>query len=235
MKHDEAEEVPHTSPLDRILRRVSPYDGLFTHAAKVAECVRLLRVGYDQYAAAEFDAFQETTILIHNVEHEADKIRSGVRAHLPRSLFMSVDRGEFEMLLHDQDLILDSVEDLAERMAARPRGIPETLRDPMRNLVESVIATVDAYEAAVEVFSDVLATGFGGGARDEVKDLVKEVHAKEFEGDRMRVKLLQEVYKQEDNLTPLDVMHLLLYADLLDDVADAAESAADRLRALVAQ
>lgn len=229
------DEVPHTSPLDRILRRKSPYDGLFEHAAKVAECVRLLDIGYTQYATGEYEVFSQTTRRIGEVEHDADKIKSSVRAHLPRSLFMSADRRQFEMLLHDQDAILDHVEDLAERMDARRTTIPDALHEPFRRLVQASIATVDAYEKAVESFADVLATGFGGAARDEVKVLIKEVHKREFEGDRARFALLRDIYAQEGNLKPLDVMHLVLFADLLDDVADAAESAADRLRAIVAK
>lgn len=42
--------VPHTSPLDRILRRESPFDSPLAHAAKVAECVRLLKRGFDNHA-----------------------------------------------------------------------------------------------------------------------------------------------------------------------------------------
>lgn len=229
------EDVPHTSPLDRILRRKSPYDGLFEHAAKVAECVRLLDVGYDQYSAGRFDEFTQTTRRIGEVEHEADIVKAKVSSHLPRSLFMPSGTRQFELLLHEQDSILDHVEDLSERMDARRTVIPERLRPGFRALVHASIATVDAYEKAIESFSDVLASGFGGAARDEVKLLVKEIHQREFEGDRARFALLREIYAMEGELSPLDVMHLVLFADILDDVADAAEAAAERLRAMVAQ
>lgn len=234
-RRSEGDDVPHTSPLDRILRRESPYDGLFTHAAKVAECVRLLQVGYDQYAAGRFDEFTQTSKQIGEVEHEADIIKSSVHAHLPTGLFMSVDRGRFAMLLHDQDLILDTVEDLAERMDARRTTIPPQLHEGFRKLITGVIATVDSYEKAVEMFSDVLASGFGGPARDEVKELIKDVHKKEFEADRIRFSLLREIYALENQISPLDVVHLVLFADMLDTVADSAEASADRLRGLIAQ
>jgi predicted phosphate transport protein (TIGR00153 family) len=228
-------DVPHTSPLDRILRRESPYDGLFEHAKKVAECVRLLNEGYDHYAAGRYEEFAQVSKRIGEVEHQADIIKSTVRAHLPKGLFMSVDRGEYEMLLHDQDAILDTVEDLAERMDARRTGIPDPLKEQFRQLVVGVIATVDTYEKAVETFADVLATGFGETARDQAKAIVKDVHQREFEADRVRFELLRKIYALERDLSPLDVVHLVLYADLLDTVADAAESSADRLRKLIAR
>ncbi len=231
----ESPDVPHTSPLDRILRRESPYDGLFDHAAKVAECTRLLSEGYDQYANQDYEEFAKTAKRIGEVEHEADVIRSKVSAHLPKGLFMSVDRAKFEMLLSDQDSILDTVEDLAERLDARRTTIPAGVREGLRELVNGVIATVDAYEKAVESFSDVLATGFGGASREIVKTRVKDVHQREFEADRIRFQLLRAIYAQEQSLPPLDIMHLVLYADMLDTVADSAESAADRLRSLIAQ
>lgn len=232
---DNPEDVPHTSPLDRILRRKSPYDGLFEHAAKVAECVRLLDTGFEQYTQGSYDEFSATTRRIGEVEHEADIIKSRVSSHLPRSLFMPSGTRQFEMLLHDQDLILDHVEDLAERMDARRTRIPDSLRPGFQTLVRASIATVDAYEKAIEAFADVLATGFGGNARDEVKALVKDVHEREFEGDRARFALLREIYAAEQQLSPIDVMHLVLFADIVDDVADSAEAAADRLRSMVAQ
>ncbi|HET6405678.1 MAG TPA: TIGR00153 family protein [Candidatus Thermoplasmatota archaeon] len=229
------EDVPHTSPLDRILRRKSPYDGLFEHAAKVAECVRLLDEGFQQYTEGRYDEFSQTTRRIGEVEHEADIIKAKVSSHLPRHLFMSAGTRQFEMLLTEQDGILDHVEDLSERMDARRTPIPPQLRDSFRALARASIATVDAYEKAMEAFADVLATGFGSSARDEVKTLVKTVHQREFEGDRIRFGLLRDIYAVESQLQPLDVMHLVLFADVLDDVADAAEAAAERLRAIVAQ
>jgi len=230
-----ADDVPHTSPLDRILRRKSPYDGLFEHAAKVAECVRLLDTGYAQYAEGRYDEFSQTTRVIGEVEHQADIIKAKVSSHLPRHLFMSAGTRQFEMLLHEQDSILDHVEDLSERMDARRTPIPGQLRDGFQALARASIATVDAYEKSIEAFADVLASGFGGSARDEVKLLVKVVHQREFEGDRARFALLRQIYAMENELKPLDVMHLVLFADILDDVADAAEAAAERLRAMVAQ
>ncbi|HWG89830.1 MAG TPA: TIGR00153 family protein [Candidatus Thermoplasmatota archaeon] len=232
---DKEPEVPHTSPLDRILRRESPFDPLFKHASKVAECVRLLEQGFTQYAEGRYTEFSATARRIGEVEHEADILKSTVSAHLPRGLFMSVDRGRFELLLHDQDSILDDVEDLAERMDARPTPIPAALRPAFQDLVQRVIATVDAYEKAVEMFADVLETGFGGAARDEVKAHVKTVHLREFEADRSRFALLRALTAVENDLKPLDVVHLTLFADLLDNVADHAEASADRLRAMIAQ
>lgn len=235
MSPDRDPDVPHTNPLDRLLRRESPYDGFFKHAAKVAECTRLLKDGYEEYADGRYDAFAQTATRIHELEHEADIIKSTVRAHLPKGLFMSVDRSDYERLLHYQDAILDMVEDLAERMTARPTPIPEPLRARFRELVDGVVDTIDTYEVAVERFSDVLATGFGGPARDEIKDLVKDVHAREFNADRTRFQLLREIYQHENELKPLDVMHLTLFADMLDTVADSAEGAADWLRAVIAE
>lgn len=235
MSRQKDESVPHTNPLDRILRRKSPFDGLFAHAAKVAEAVRVLEPGCTEYANGRFGAFTSVVRQLRDLEHQADLIRAQVRAHLPRHLFMSVARDQFEALLGEQDDILDAVADLVERMEVRPTPIPEDLKERFLGLVSVVLETVTAYEKAVEVFADVLATGFGGSARDEAKNLVKQVHLRESEGDVARMEFLREVYAREDRLKPLDVVHLALFADLLDNVADAAETAAERLRTLVAE
>lgn len=232
---DGSDDVPTTNPLDRLFRRKNPFEGVFAHASKVRECVALLEEGIEQYVQGSWDAFHETTKRVNTLEHEADGIKANIRAHLPRFIFMPVDKGDLQHLLHLQDSILDQVENLMEMMDARHTPIPPELMEEFQSHARLVIETVDAYEAAVEEFHDVLASGFGGGQREEAKRAIKVVHELEYEADQHRYQLVRRIYEIEDDLEPMDVYHLLKIADWIDNVADQAENSADKIRAMIAR
>lgn len=232
---EEAGDVRSTNPLDRLFRRKNPFEGVFAHTQKIRECVELLEDGIEAYVANDWEEFHELTQKVNEVEHEADGIQANIRSHLPRFIFMPVNKGDLEHLLHLQDSILDQAENLMEMMDARHTRVPDPLMGEFRTHVRLAIETVKAYEAAVDEFHDVLDSGFGGGQRDEAKRAIKVVHEMEYEADQLRYDLVRQIYEHEDELEPMDVYHLLKIADWVDNIADQAENSADKLRAMMAK
>lgn len=231
----EDEETPTTASIFHAFRRKSPFTGLFEHAEKVRACVALFESATEDYVAHDLDAFHEKVLRVGELEHEADLIKSSIRAHLPKFILMPVDKGHFELCLHSQDEILDYVENVMEMMDMRHTHVPEALLPAFRAHRDKVVATVEEYERTVENLRDLLDAGFGKREREQTKDVVKSVHQLEYEADRARYEFARGIYAMEDELEPMDVYHLLKIADWVDNIADAAENAADMIRAMLAK
>jgi len=57
-------------------------------------------------------------------EAEADRIKNELRLHLPKSLFMPVDRRDLLEVLHLQDTIANTAQDIAGLLVERQMSIP---------------------------------------------------------------------------------------------------------------
>lgn len=223
------------APVSDAYRKKSPLEGLLDHMDKVKECISILEGSLVEYYRGHTEDFHETAKKIAELEHEADLIKGNIRAHLPSSILMPVDKKYFLWQLREQDAILDHAENLAHLIDMRHTAIPIKLKEPFIEHAHLVAETVGAMEKAVGKFKDLVESSFIRKERDKVKDIIHEIHRKEWEADQKKYELTQGIYKLEDELEPMDIYHLLKTADWVDDIADHAENVADWMRAMVAK
>ena len=67
------------------------------------------------------------------------------------------------------------------------------------------------------------------------KEAIHNVHKYEYEADKLNHALSKKVFQSEAELGAMGVFHMLKALNLLDQIADHAENAADRFRAMIAQ
>jgi len=223
------------APIASAIRKKSPFDGLLEHMGKVKKCIEVMKEGLMDYYDGKFESFSEVVKKVSKLEHEADLIKGNIRAHLPRTVLMPVDKGQLQWLLREQDAILDHAENLVEMLEMRHTRIPKELKEDFVNHMEKVVETVKAMEEAIERFKILIETSFVTREREQVKEKIHDVHKKEWEADQAKYKVTAGIYKLESKLKPMDVYHLLKIADWVDDIADHAENVADLLRAMIAR
>lgn len=227
--------MPSRTPVKDAFRKKSPFEGLQKHMKKVKECISLLETGVINYIDGDIRNFGETATKISDIEHEADLIKGNIRAHLPRSILMPVDKRYFLWILREQDAILDHAENLAQMLKLRHTKIPIKIREDYKDHIKLVGETVEEMEKAVENIKDLTETGFASREREETKKFIKKVHEKEWKADQKRYQITEKIYKMEEELSPMDMYHLLKMVDWIDDLADHAENVADWLRAIIAK
>ncbi|RKX71530.1 TIGR00153 family protein [candidate division WOR-3 bacterium] len=214
------------------LFRRSPFDGLIKHAQKIKECIRVFRQAIEAYMEGDFDRFDDLTKAVSRLEHEADLIKANIRAHLPKGIFMPVDKAQFLMLLKEQDAILDFAEDALIWLSFKKSGIPDEIRKDFAEHLGKVLETVDALEVVINHIHEII-TGLPKKERKELKDLVKEIHRKEWEADQIEMRLAKKLFSLD--LDPLSIFHLSKAFDLIDQIANHTENAGDWVRAMMAR
>jgi predicted phosphate transport protein (TIGR00153 family) len=223
------------TPVSDTFRKKSPFSQLLEHMCKVRECVDVLSVGLIKYYKGDYSTFSGVAEKVSRLEHEADLIKSNIRNHLPRTVFMPVDKGKFMWALREQDKILDHAENLAIMLDMRHTEVPKKLQKIFIEHIESVCQTVNMMEKAVENIKDLIETSFVKREREQTKEFIYDVHEFERKADEKKYEMTRGIYDLEKKLDPMDVYHLLKIADWVDDIADHAENVADWLRAMIAK
>ena len=213
----------------------SPFTALQEHMRVVVECAREVQPLIEALAAGDQEQVIQLKERIFEREAEADRIKHELRAHLPKSLFMPVDRRDLLEVLLLQDTIANVAQDIAGLLIERKMSIPDFLRDPLIELTARCVDTVEHAAKVIEELDELLAIGFRGREVDSVDQMLKELNLIEDETDELGIALARALFDHEDELKPVSVMMWYQIIEWIGDLADYAEKVGDHLRLLIAK
>jgi predicted phosphate transport protein (TIGR00153 family) len=222
-----------TNPLAKLLKR-SPFKALQQHMRVVLECVRCIPALFDALIDGDEASLNSTKEAIFKWENEADDVKNNLRAHLPKSLFMPVDRRDVLEILQEQDSIADTAQDIAGLLMERPMEVPQALQDPVRTLVRRCVDTCEKSALIIEELDELLETGFRGRQVDKVESMLDELGNIEGETDQLGLELTRTLFQHEEQMSPVSVMLWYRLIEWIGDLADHAEKVGNRLRLLIA-
>ena len=225
--------MPPISPLANLFGK-SPFKALQKHMRVVLECAREVPILFRALNDGDRQAAAAASSRIVEKENEADKIKNELRTHLPKSLFMPVDRRDLLEVLQMQDTIADRAQDIAGLLEERPTDLPESLQEPMLSYVNRCVDTCGLAADLIEKLDELVEIGFRGRQVNKVEDMVDSLNRMESETDEMGQEIISILFKQEDDMNPISVMMWYRIIEWIGDLADYAEKVGDRLRLLIA-
>ena len=211
----------------------SPFAPLQSHMKKVSLCIERLSDTFNAFAKMDMEKIEKLVTDLSRMEHEADLSKNDIRNHLPKSLFLPIDRAHFLEILSVQDSIADKAEDV---------GILLTLRslEPFLNFHADLLTFFKKNELVfldakhiIEEIDELLESSFGGLEAEKVKTMVEQTALKEYEADKMRRTLMRQLFTHGDTLS-LPVFHL--WMRLIEEVgaiAHLSERLANRIRMIL--
>jgi len=213
----------------------SPFKALQTHMREVVECARDVRPLIQALADSNQAEVDKIKNRIFEREAKADEIKNELRLHLPKSLFMPVDRRDLLEILHLQDTIANRAQDIAGLLFERKMTIPPFMQEPLIALTARCIDTCEHSLSVIEELDELLALGFRGREAEKVNDMLKELNDIEDETDELGIALARALFEHEDEMKPVSVMMWYQLIEWVGDLADYAEKVGDRLRLLIAK
>lgn len=213
----------------------SPFVPLQTHMRVVLECAREVQPLIAALARGDEATVIKAKDRIFEREAEADRIKNELRLQLPRSLFMPVDRRDLLEVLHMQDAIANTAQDIAGLLIERQMSIPEFMHDPLIALTARCIDTCEHSASIIEELDELLAMGFRGREVEKVDAMLAELNSIEDETDELGIVLARSLFKHEREMDPVSVMMWYRLIEWIGDLADYAEKVGDRLRLLIAK
>ena len=117
----------------------SPFKPMQEHIGIVVECASQVPSLFEALCAGDHEKVVAAKDRIFELEEQADNIKNQLRAHLPKSLLLPVDRRDLLEVLDLQDSIADSAQDIAGLLIERPMEVPEELKEPLLALVRRCV------------------------------------------------------------------------------------------------
>lgn len=213
----------------------SPFLPLQTHMRVVMECARETQPLIEALIRDDQVTVVKVKDRIFEREAEADRIKNELRLQLPRSLFMPVDRRDLLEVLHMQDAIANTAQDVAGLLIERQMSIPEFMHDPLIALTSRCIDTCEHSASIIEELDELLAMGFRGREVEKVDAMLAELNSIEDETDELGITLARSLFNHESEMDPVSVMMWYRLIEWIGDLADYAEKVGDRVRLLIAK
>ena len=213
----------------------SPIRPLTEHMNKVRDCTERLLPFVDAALSDDAEGRVREREGIIKLENDADELKKDLRLHLPKSLFMPVDRRDLLDMLTMQDKVAGAVRDVAGLIVGRQMHFPEAMRDPYRKLVVRCIDACRKAQQAIQELDELLETGFGGKVIDEVTELLEQLDDIEQDTDDRQAGINAILFGLEQELPALEVMFLYRVIDKTGAVADRAQRVGSRLQLMLAR
>lgn len=208
----------------------SPFALLQTHMEKVSSCVLLLRPLFEALKKGNLEELQKIADEIGKMEHAADILKNDIRNHLPKSLFLAMDRGSLLDMLAMQDSIADKAEDIAVLATIKPITLPESLSEDFESFLNKNIETFNEANAMVHELHELLESSFGGVEAEKVRSMVDSIAFKEHEVDLLQITLLKKFFNAEEHFT-MSTFHLWQRIfESISGLSNLSEKLAYRLR-----
>lgn len=222
------------NPLASLLRH-SPFKPMQQHMRAVKQCVDEVPALFDALTAGDMEAVKAASGKIIGYEQAADEIKNTLRGHLPKSLFMPVDRRDLLELLEVQDAIAGKARDVAGLLVQRDMEVVEPMREPLLELVRQCVAAVDQATLVVEELDELVEMGFGGREAVQVGEMIDKLNHLESHTDELGMALTRTLFEHEAEMQPVSVMLWYRLVEWIGDIADNAEKVGDRLRLMIAR
>ena len=223
-----------TNPIAGLFGR-SPFGPTQQHMKVVAECVTEVIPLFEALFAGDKERMAAHEERISDLEHQADEIKNEIRAHLPKSLFMPIDRRDLLDLLNAQDSIADSAQDVAGLVCLKRLEVPEAFRDLLMDFVKCNVEATLQCKKVIGLLDELLEMGFRGREVDQVEVMVRELSVIESKTDDQGRALTRLLFEREEGMSPGTFFLWNELFQRLGDIADYAEDVGDRLRLLTAR
>lgn len=211
----------------------SPIRPMQQHMKASVACAREILPLFEAMAAGRTEDLAEIRERINELEHEADRIKNEIRSHLPKRLFLAIERRDMLEILDSQDSIADVAQDIAELVEMRGMVTPEVLKKPLLALVKRVLTACEAAEFVIKELDELVETGFRGREATRVERMIDDLSRIESDTDELAEKAQRELFAIENELGVGTVFwHEII--KWVADLADYSERIGNRLRLLIA-
>ncbi len=222
-----------TNPLLRLFGQ-SPFKPLQEHMRVVVRCASEVPSLFDALCAGDEERISEIRDRVFALESEADDIKNELRSHLPKTIFMPVDRRDLLEILDLQDSIADTAQDIAGMLMVRRPKVIDLIHAPLMSLTQRCLDACRQMARIMEELDELVETGFRGPESEIVLNMINELNRIETDTDQKAIFLLNELFAHEEEFDPISLMVWHRLIRWVGDLANYSEKVGNRLRLLIA-
>uniref|UniRef100_A0A832MMV1 DUF47 domain-containing protein n=1 Tax=Pseudothermotoga hypogea TaxID=57487 RepID=A0A832MMV1_9THEM len=216
--------------LGKLFPQESPLKLLYEHARLVEKSAEQIPVALGKFLRHE--PVEDLAQLVDKLEDEADEIKVRIREVYSKLKFVYFDRVDLLLILHDQDAVIDAVDDFLKMLCIYrfDKPLPKELTDMLFELAERVQDAIKFMVESVHELLKLVESSFSPAVVGEENALTQKVESDESGTDRLSLALAKKVFSLKNVLHPVDIMYLEKLTRLLTRAADHAENVAEKVR-----
>jgi len=170
---------------------------------------------------------------LSSLEHEADITKNDIRNHLPKSLFLPIDRAHFLEILSIQDNIADKTEEIGVLLTLRPLETFQNFKADLQALFKKNEEVFLDAKYIIEEIDELLESSFGGIEAEKVKEMVEQTAFKEHKAEKMKNALLKKFFAQADTLSAPSFYLWTRLIEEIGSISHISERLANRIRMIL--
>ena len=213
----------------------SPIKPLQTHMHTVVDCVDLLNEYFVAVTKEDWEQVETIYNQISELESAADDQKQDIRLHLPKSLFMPINRSDLIHLLAKQDKICNTAKDIAGLILGRQQVVPKKIASDMQAYVKSAVAVAHEAKAVIDELDELIGSGFGGREISRINKCITKLEKAENKNDKRQIALRSKLHAIEADLPPIDAIFLYKTIEDVGFLADRAQSAGEQIQIIIAR
>lgn len=179
----------------------SPFAPLQSHMEIVDQCVRMLPELFEIMKKKDYTQLEMIAEKISEQEHHADITKNHIRNHLPRNIYLPIDRQHLLDILSLQDDIADQAQDIGVLANLKPLHLLPSFEKEFEDFLKKNMDSFQGAHRIIREMHELLETSFGGLEAEKVRTMVENVGFMEHEVDLIQRKLLKKLYQSEDQMT----------------------------------
>jgi predicted phosphate transport protein (TIGR00153 family) len=222
-------------PFFGLISMRSPLLGFLEHYEQIAKGMDLIEESMECYiSGGERSACKDFTALkqeVDEAEEKADAIKRYIRNHLPRSIFLPVEKHLFFSYTHQQDDILDWGQTCLQWLAMRDVNVPEIFQRDLIFFLGEVSKSVKMLRPAIEGTIDWV--NDEGIDREELKTRYRDVRSQHNLVTEKMHALNSKLFRSD--LEFKDIYQLIHFVEHLHKMSHSAEGCVNLLRVMIAR
>lgn len=211
----------------------SPFAPLQTHMKRVGSCIEKLSDIFDIVPKKDLEKIKKLSKELSELEHEADLTKNDIRNHLPKSLFLPIDRTHFLGILSVQDKIADKAEEIGIVLSFKTLDMQGDLKELLKELYQKSIETFWQSKKIIEEIDELLESSFGGIGAEKVKNMVEQTAFLEHEVTQVRRKILEHILSDSIELSTTSFYLWECIIRELCSIAELSEELGNRIRVVL--
>lgn len=211
----------------------SPFAPLRTHMKRVTCCVQKLSLLIDSLPEKNLEKISALAMEISALEQEADQTKNDIRNHLPKSLFLPIDRSHLLDILSIQDSIADKAEDIAILLSFANLEMNDSMHSALNTFKEKSLEVFNLARKIIDEIDELLESSFGGLEAEKVKQFVEETWQKEEEARILQRSLMKLIITHSPPFSA-PLFHIWKHlTQELGAIAEISERLANRVRMIL--
>lgn len=211
----------------------SPFAPLQSHMEKVSSCMKKLMEIFHAFEEDKQDQIASLVKELSKLEHEADLTKNDIRNHLPKSIFLPIDRGKLLKILAIQDDLADKAEEIGHLLTLYPLKKKTGLHPLLKELLEQNLEAFWLVRGVIKEMNDLVESSFGGTEAERVKSMIDSTSFKEYEADKKKHKIIREIFSQSEDLNSASFYLYMRLAEEINHLSHISEQLANLIRIVI--